>query len=54
MVIMLRYRKFRALLAADLNQRGEVELLKNEEISLQADLLKVGHHGAGDATGPES
>ena len=53
MVIMLRYRKFRALMAADLNQRGEVELLKNEEISLQADLLKIGHHGAGDATGPE-
>ncbi|HDL64350.1 MAG TPA: MBL fold metallo-hydrolase [Proteobacteria bacterium] len=53
MVIMLRYGKFRALLAADLNQRGEKELLKNKELSLRADLLKVGHHGAGDATGPE-
>ena len=53
MVIMLRYGKFQALLAADLNQRGEKELLNNKEISLRADLLKVGHHGAGDATGPE-
>jgi competence protein ComEC len=53
MVIMLRYRKFRALLAADLNQRGERELLNNKGVSLGAEILKVGHHGAGDATGPE-
>jgi len=53
MVIMLRSQKFTALLATDLNQRGERELLNNNKISLQADILKVGHHGAGDATGPE-
>jgi len=53
MVIMLRFHKFRALLTADLNQRGENELLKNNGISLRSNILKVGHHGAGDATSPE-
>ena len=53
MVIMLRSQKFRALLAADLNQRGERELLNNTGITLGSEILKVGHHGAVDATGPE-
>jgi competence protein ComEC len=53
LLIMLRYRDFKALLAADFNKRGEQEILKKEGIDLKADLLKVGHHGAADATGPE-
>jgi len=53
MVIMLRYQEFRALLTADLNKKGEEDLLTNKGSRLRADLLKVGHHGAGDATGPE-
>ena len=52
LLIMLRYRNFRALLTADFNERGERELLKNKDTPLRADLLKVGHHGAGDATSP--
>ena len=52
LVIMLRYRGFKALLAADFNERGERELLKKGTTNLSSDLLKVGHHGAGDATGP--
>jgi len=28
-------------------------LLNNKGVSLGAEILKVGHHGAGDATGPE-
>jgi len=53
MVIMLRYRDFTALLTADLNKLGEEELLADKGLKLRADLLKVGHHGAGDATGHE-
>lgn len=53
LVIMLRYGSFRALLAADLNQWGERKLLNNKGILLRAELLKVGHHGAGDATRSE-
>lgn len=51
LLIMLRYRDFKALLAADFNKSGEREILRKDGVDLKADLLKVGHHGAGDATG---
>ncbi|MFH1038009.1 MAG: ComEC/Rec2 family competence protein [PVC group bacterium] len=50
--IMLCYDGFRAFLAADNNTVSEQELLKKGEQALKAGLLKVGHHDAGDATGP--
>ncbi len=53
LVLMLRYGKFRALLAGDLNVAGEETLLKEGGPDLRAGLLKVGHHGAGDATGED-
>ncbi len=53
LVLMLRYGDFRALLAGDLNVPGEKQLLAGEGPDLRADLLKVGHHGAGDAAGDE-
>lgn len=53
LVIMLRYEGFNALLAADINLPGEKELLKKQDKIFRAHLLKVGHHGAGDATGPD-
>jgi len=49
-VILLSFAGFRALLAGDANQVTEQTLLDSGE-SLQADLLKVGHHGAGDTAG---
>jgi len=48
-VIMLKWKGFRALLAADLNHTGE-EILLNMKTDLDADLLKVGHHGAADSS----
>lgn len=53
LLIMLSYGELRALLAADFNERGERVLLRQKGLNLKADLLKVGHHGGGDATGPE-
>ncbi len=49
LVIMLNYRGFRCLLTGDLTSVGERKLLE-QGINLKADVLKVGHHGAGDAT----
>ncbi len=53
LVLMLRHGEFRALLAGDLNIPGEKQLLAGEGTDLGADLLKVGHHGAGDAAGDD-
>ncbi len=53
LVLMLRHGEFRALLAGDLNVPGEKQLLAGEGTDLRADLLKVGHHGAGDAAGDD-
>ncbi len=52
LVLRLRYGDFRALLAGDFNTAGEEILLQDGEADLQAEVLKVGHHGAGDSTGP--
>ncbi len=49
LVIMVKYRDFRCLLAGDLTIPAEVELLKKKSL-LKADILKVGHHGASDAS----
>lgn len=49
LVIMLNYRDFRCLLAADIDKAAETELLKRRE-TLNADVLKVSHHGSDDAT----
>jgi len=53
LVLFLRSGEFRALLAGDLNVPGEKQLLAGEETDLRADLLKLGHHGAGDASSRE-
>jgi competence protein ComEC len=50
LVIILSYKNFRCLLTGDIDKNTEAELLK-KKIDLHADLLKVAHHGAADATG---
>ena len=52
LVIMVEYKNFRCLLAGDLTIRGEKELLKKGK-NLDADILKVGHHGSDDASSQE-
>ena len=52
LVIMVEYGKFSALLTGDLTAVAEKELL-NKEVGLTADILKVGHHGADDASSQE-
>lgn len=52
LVIMVKYGEFRCLLTGDLTIQGERELLK-QNIDLKADVLKVGHHGANDASSEE-
>jgi competence protein ComEC len=49
LVMILTYKKFKCLLAADINSDAENELLK-KGVVLKADILKVAHHGANDAT----
>lgn len=49
LVLMLEYGEFRCLLAGDLTVPGEGKLLK-QGADLKADVLKVGHHGADDAS----
>lgn len=51
LVIMVEYKKFRALLTGDLTMAGERELLKKQD-DLKAGILKVGHHGS-DSTAAE-
>lgn len=54
MVLLLRYRDFSALFTGDLEGRGEQEFVRRYRNSLsQVTLLKVGHHGSGNATGEE-
>lgn len=48
-VLMLKYGDFKALLTGDLVEMAEKKLLQ-KEVSLDADLLKSGHHGSDDAT----
>ena len=52
LVMMLREDGFSCLLTGDLTASGERELLKRQ-VNLKADVLKVGHHGAEDATTEE-
>ncbi len=52
LVIMVKGGGFSCLLTGDLTAAGERELLIRE-VSLKADVLKVGHHGAEDATTEE-
>ena len=52
LVIMLRYKDFKCLLTGDLTIPAEREIIK-EKIDLKADVLKVGHHGAKDASSKE-
>mgnify|MGYP001216827067 CR=1 FL=1 len=52
LVVMVEYRNFRCLLAGDLNGFGEKELL-GLGIDLTADILKVAHHAADDASSSE-
>ena len=49
-VIMLEFGKFRCLLTGDLGIDGERRILIEQGVKLKADILKVGHHGASDAT----
>jgi len=49
LVIMVKYRAFNCLLAGDSTSLAEAELLKRKK-HLRADILKVGHHGADDAS----
>jgi len=49
LVIMLSYKNFRCLLAGDINNAAEAELMK-KKINLSADILKIAHHGAGGST----
>lgn len=52
LVIMVEYGEFRCLLTGDLTAAGERKLLE-QGANLKADVLKVGHHGAGDASSGE-
>jgi competence protein ComEC len=51
LVILLEYSGFKCLLTGDIDKAAEDELLKNTDLA--AEILKVSHHGAGDATGDE-
>ena len=51
-VLMLNYKDFRCLLTGDLTTSAEKKVI-NQEADLKADVLKVGHHGAGDASSNE-
>ena len=52
LLIMVKGGGFSCLLTGDLTAAGERELLIRE-VNLKADVLKVGHHGAEDATSEE-
>ena len=49
LVLMLQYRSFHMLLTGDLEKDGEA-YLADQKVRLQADVLKVGHHGSKNAT----
>lgn len=46
LVMMLSIKDRKILLMGDLEAEGENELLAQKELDLQADILKVGHHGS--------
>jgi beta-lactamase superfamily II metal-dependent hydrolase len=47
-VLRITYGNVRFLFAADLNQQAEMELLRNDADRLEAEVLKVPHHGSAD------
>jgi len=49
LVIMLSSKNFSCLLAGDINNATEAELIK-KRANLRADILKIAHHGAGGST----
>jgi|TARA_B100000315_G_scaffold57685_1_gene52091 competence protein ComEC len=49
LVLMLKYNNFRCLLTGDLTALSEKQLLRRCP-DIKVDVLKVGHHGAADAT----
>lgn len=52
LVLLLRYGKFKLLLTGDLEEDGEVQLVKKkEQLISQLDILKVGHHGSKTSSG---
>lgn len=51
-VVKLDYGNFSALFTGDLERAGELELLKRG-YDLEADLLKIGHHGSRTSTSEE-
>jgi beta-lactamase superfamily II metal-dependent hydrolase len=51
-VVMLRYKDFKCLLTGDLTSQAEKEVIK-QGLDLKADVLKVGHHAAQDASSLE-
>jgi len=52
LVIMLEHKSFRALLVGDANRETERALLSRHK-NLKAQVLKIGHHGADDASSEE-
>ncbi len=52
LLMMLKLGEFKALLAGDFNTKGEIIILEEGKPDLKADLLKIGHHGSGDSSGP--
>ena len=49
LVLLLQYGKFRMLFTGDMQKEGEKRLLESG-LPLRADVLKVGHHGAANAS----
>ena len=47
-IIRLTYGDFRFLLAGDLNQQAEIDLVKHHAAKLEAEVLKAPHHGSAD------
>ena len=52
LAIMMKYRDKKVLFTGDMEKEAEERLLK-QEINIQADILKVGHHGSGTSTTKE-
>lgn len=52
LVLLLRYGKFKLLLTGDLEEDGELQLVKKkEQLISHLDILKVGHHGSKTSSG---
>lgn len=49
-VVKVAYKDFTALLTGDLGKTGEARLIKDEMVTLNSTVLKLGHHGSGDSS----